>query len=257
MNSHRPRKRFGQHFLVRDDIASDIVAAIEPREGDTLVEIGPGKGALTFSLARSGCRLHAIEFDRDLFAQLSERFSGNTEVTLHQRDALEFDFASLGEKLRVVGNLPYNISTPLLFHLVDAKQVIADMHFMLQKEVVDRICASPGSKNYGRLTIMLGCYLESLPLFEVPPEAFSPPPRVQSAVIRLRPFERNVHQIQNHDVLSHVVTQAFMQRRKTIRNALKATVATQLIESCGIDPGKRPEEVAIADWVALSNSISS
>ena len=160
MNAHRPRKRFGQHFLTRDDIIADIVNAIAPQPGDTIVEIGPGQGALTAPLSREPVTLHAIEFDRDLEGRLTDHFADRKNVTIHRGDALNFNYASLGSELRVAGNLPYNISTPLLFHLIDARQVIVDMHFMLQKEVVDRICAQPGSKAYGRLTIMLGCYLE-------------------------------------------------------------------------------------------------
>jgi len=257
MNTHRARKRFGQHFLTRDDIVTDIVAAIAPSAGQTLVEIGPGRGALTIPLARTGVDLHAIEFDRDLCQDLRRRFSGAANVTLHQADALEFDFAAIGSSLRIVGNLPYNISTPLLFHLIDARDAIADMHFMLQKEVVERICAEPGSKSFGRLTIMLGCYLEPVSLFDVPPDAFSPPPRVNSAVIRLRPRGEDGPAVDDHDALSKMVVQAFTKRRKTLRNALKGIASDELMESCGIDPGKRPEQIATVDWVRLSNCISS
>ena len=205
MNVQRPRKRFGQHFLTRDDIVADIVAAIAAKPQETLIEIGPGRGALTEPLSREPIRLHAIEFDRDLVGTLRRRFADSGNVTIHQGDALEFDYASLGKELRIVGNLPYNISTPLMFSLIEARDVIVDLHFMLQKEVVDRICALPGSKNYGRLTIMLGCYLESIALFDVPPDAFSPPPKVNSAVLRMRPRADDSFSIDDHDALARLV----------------------------------------------------
>ena len=257
MNAHRARKRFGQHFLSREDIVSDIVAAIAPREGETLVEIGPGHGVLTVPLSRAPVALHAIEFDRDLVHELQKRFADTDNVTVHQADALELDFAELGDRLRIVGNLPYNISTPLMFRLLDVKNVIVDMHFMLQKEVVDRICAQPGSKSFGRLTIMLGCYLESVSLFDVSPDAFTPPPRVNSSIVRMRPLQQDRFQVADHDQLARVVAQAFSQRRKTMRNALRGTATTELLESCGIDPRKRPEQLPIGDWVRLANCIKS
>ena len=173
---HRPRKRFGQHFLTDSGVIDDIVSAIAVREDDVLVEIGPGTGAITRPLAATGAELHLVEFDRDLVASLRSDFSGDDNVHVHEADALSFDFGSLGRDLRIVGNLPYNISTPLLFHLIDFRGCIRDMHLMLQKEVVDRMCAEPGSKRYGRLTVMLGCYMEIMPVFDVPPQAFSPPP---------------------------------------------------------------------------------
>lgn len=256
MNAHRARKRFGQHFLSRDDIVNDIVAAIAPRQQDTLVEIGPGRGALTAALLRHPMPLHAIEFDRDLVEFLRERFRANTKLVVHQGDALEFDYRQLGQSLRVVGNLPYNISTPFLFHLLDARSHIVDMHFMLQKEVVDRICAAPGSKSFGRLTIMLGCYLESVALFDVPPEAFSPQPKVNSAVVRMRPHAAPGFAVDDHAMLSSLVATAFSQRRKTLRNSLKGSASVTLLEACGIDPGERPERVAIERWVALANHLA-
>ncbi len=255
MNAHRPRKRFGQHFLTRDDVVADIVAAIAPQPGDILVEIGPGHGALTIPLSKQPIRLHAIEFDRDLAAALGTRFADSDVVTIHEGDALKFDYARLGSDLRIVGNLPYNISTPLLFHLMAARSAIDDMHFMLQKEVVERICAQPGSKSYGRLTIMLGCYLESVPLIDVPPAAFTPPPKVDSTVLRMRPRAEGEYSIDDHDALATVVAQAFSQRRKTLRNALRGFVTAELLAECGIDPGSRPEQLAIADWVNLSNQL--
>ncbi len=250
---HRPRKRFGQHFLVDADIVARIVDAIAPGGNDTLVEIGPGQGAITDALAARSRALHAIEFDRDLAAELRRRYAADGRVTVHEADALRFDFASLGSDLRIAGNLPYNISTPLLFHLLDFREHIRDMHFMLQKEVVDRITASPGSKAYGRLTIMLGCFLQSEQLFDVGPEAFRPPPKVVSSVLRMRPHAAGTIDLKDPQQLSRLVTQAFSKRRKTIRNALKGLIAEDQLKSCGIDPGARPEQIAIIEWVTLSN----
>ncbi|MDH4047633.1 MAG: 16S rRNA (adenine(1518)-N(6)/adenine(1519)-N(6))-dimethyltransferase RsmA [Gammaproteobacteria bacterium] len=255
MNSaHRPRKRFGQHFLVDSETISRIVEAIAPQANDTLVEIGPGEGAITHALAARSGKLHAIEFDRDLAAGLKRQFSDRHSVQVHQADAMKFDYSSLGTDLRIAGNLPYNISTPLLFHLVEHREHIRDMHFMLQKEVVDRITASPGSKAYGRLTVMLGCFMESLPLFDVGPESFRPPPKVWSSVLRMRPLPVAHFDLGHPQVLSRLVVQAFGKRRKTIRNALKGFASEEQLIACGIDPGARPEQVAIDRWVSLANS---
>lgn len=249
----RARKRFGQHFLVDDDIIARIVDTISPGQGDTLVEIGPGRGAITVSLAARSRALHAIELDRDLAAGLRRRFQADGRVTVHEADALRFDFAKLGSDLRIAGNLPYNISTPLLFHLLDYRAQIRDMHFMLQKEVVDRITAVPGSKAYGRLTIMLGCFLRSEHLFDVGPQAFQPPPKVVSSVLRMQPHAVGTVDLEDPQQLSRLVTQAFSKRRKTLRNALKGLILEDQLRSCGIDPAARPEQIAISEWVALSN----
>ncbi len=250
---HRARKRFGQHFLVDADIVARIVETIAPGGDDILVEIGPGRGAITDALAARSSALHAIEFDRDLAAELRRRYAADSRVTVHEADALRFDFASLGSDLRIAGNLPYNISTPLLFHLLDFRKQIRDMHFMLQKEVVERITASPGGKAYGRLTIMLGCFLKSEQLFDVGPEAFRPPPKVVSSVLRMRPQPGGGTDIKDPQQLSRLVSQAFSKRRKTVRNALKGLLAEDQLKSCGIDPGARPEQIAISEWVVLSN----
>lgn len=252
---HRPRKRFGQHFLTAPEIVDQIVAAVQPRAGDVIVEIGPGRAAITEPLAALAMTLHAIEFDRDLVAALRVRFAARDNVIVHQADALRFDFASLGDELRIVGNLPYNISTPLMFHLLKFSDHIVDAHLMLQKEVVDRMCAGPGSRDYGRLTVMLGCRLEVLPLFEVPPEAFTPPPKVTSAVARLRPLPAGTFDIRDSDRFAAVVKLAFSRRRKTLRNALQGLVDAAEIEAAGLDPGCRPEQVPIAGWVALANGV--
>ncbi|MDZ7644780.1 MAG: 16S rRNA (adenine(1518)-N(6)/adenine(1519)-N(6))-dimethyltransferase RsmA [Woeseiaceae bacterium] len=252
---HRPRKRFGQHFLEDPGVIDAIVGAVAPGPDDLLVEIGPGQGAITEPLARLAGTLHAIEFDRDLARALRTRFAGRDSVIVHEADALSFDFASLGEPLRVVGNLPYNISTPLLFHLLAFAPRLVDLHFMLQKEVVDRMAAEPGSRDYGRLTIMLGCHMRVAHLFDVPPEAFRPAPAVNSAVVRLEPLPAGHYALDHPDTLAAIVRQAFGQRRKTIRNALRGHADEQQLTAAGIDPGLRPEQVPIAAWVDLSNRL--
>jgi 16S rRNA (adenine1518-N6/adenine1519-N6)-dimethyltransferase len=253
--SHRPRKRFGQHFLVDSGVVDAIIRAVHPAKSDTIVEIGPGQGAITDARAASAGHLHAIELDRDLAAALRRKYGDQPNVTIHEADVLDFDFASLGENLRIVGNLPYNISTPLLFHLLKFRERILDMHFMLQKEVVERMAAGPGSKAYGRLGIMLGCHLRIESLFDVERTAFSPPPEVTSAVVRLDPLPEGTYAIADETALSRLVATAFMQRRKTLRNALKNVVGPDDFEAVGIDASLRPEQIAIADYVALSNRL--
>ena len=255
--SHQARKRFGQHFLTSTDIIEKIVSAIAPQEGETIVEIGPGHAAITAPLADSATTLHAIEFDRDLIANLRRQFQGRGNVIIHEADALQFDFSTLGDELRIVGNLPYNISTPLLFHLLTFKNIVTDMHFMLQKEVVDRMSATPGSKNYGRLTIMLGCQLEIVPLFDVAPDAFTPPPRVMSSVVRMRPLAQDQFDIQDPQQLEQIVRQAFSKRRKTLRNALQGLASESDIEAAGLEPGKRPEQIPVDGWIGLANLLAS
>ena len=256
MSAHRPRKRFGQHFLTDPGVIDTIVQAIDPGTDDVLVEIGPGHGAITKPLAGRAGHLHCIELDRDLVAALRERWSGTDNVTIHEADALDFDVCTLGDNLRIVGNLPYNISTPLLFRLLRRRHCIHDMHFMLQKEVVDRMAADPGSKSYGRLGIMLGCHLEVTALFDVQRESFDPPPAVTSAVVRLRPLPDATFVIDDEDILGSVVSTAFSKRRKTLRNALRALLDERELRELGIDPGKRPEEIAINDYVALANYLA-
>ena len=255
MAKHRARKRFGQHFLNDPAIIDAIIRAIHPTGDDVIVEIGPGQGAITDALARLAGHLHAVELDRDLVARLRHKYGDHPNVTVHEADALQFDFASLGDRIRVVGNLPYNISTPLLFHLLKFRSRILDMHFMLQKEVVDRMAASPGSKAYGRLGIMLGCHLNIESLFDVPREAFDPPPEVTSAIVRLDPLPPGTFDIQDEAGLSTLVSTAFMQRRKTLRNSLKKSVEVTDFEAVDIDPVLRPEQVSIADYVRLSNHL--
>ena len=255
MSPHRPRKRFGQHFLMDPGVIDAIVNAIAPSDVDVLVEIGPGQGAITRSLAARAGTLHAVELDRDLAARLRKEYAASSKVTIHEADALKFDFGALGESLRIVGNLPYNISTPLLFHLLGVRSHIVDMHFMLQKEVVDRMAAGPGSKTYGRLSIMLGCHFQIDALFDVDRQAFEPPPDVTSAVVRLVPLPKGTYVINDEERLSRLVVQAFSQRRKTIRNSLRQVADEAMLKSAGIDLGLRPEAISIADYVRLANTL--
>lgn len=254
--AHRARKRFGQHFLVDTAVIDAISRAIHADENDVVVEIGPGQGALTQALSGKAGHLHAIELDRDLVTRLERQYGDNPRVTIHAADALKFDFAALGPRLRIVGNLPYNISTPLLFHLLHFREHIVDLHFMLQKEVVDRMAAGPGTKTYGRLSIMLGCEMAIEPLFDVEADAFDPPPKVRSAVVRLDPLPPGHYQIADHRLLSHIVSAAFMKRRKTLRNALKDVATDTDFSAVALTPTLRPEQVSITDFIALSNQIS-
>jgi 16S rRNA (adenine1518-N6/adenine1519-N6)-dimethyltransferase len=242
----RARKRFGQHFLHDPGIIERIVHAVGPAPGQHLVEIGPGRGVLTGRLLEGAGALDAIEIDRDLAALLRDELGGNTGFHLHEGDALDFDFSALarqrGGKLRVIGNLPYNVSTPLLFRLLDHADSIDDLHVMLQREVVERMAAEPGSDDYGRLTIMLSPRMEVEHLFDVGPGAFRPAPKVWSAVVRLRVRSKPAFDVSPR--FAQVVATAFSHRRKTIRNALRSLVETEQIEAAGIDPGARPETLS-------------
>ena len=253
------RRRFGQHFLHDPAVIDQIVRAIAPRPGDHLVEIGPGGGALTARLLEcADCTLDAIEIDRDLARALHEEFTAaGPRARLHEADALEFDFGALertrGAKLRIVGNLPYNISTPLLFHLLSQAPAIRDLHLMLQREVAARLSARPGDAAYGRLSVMLAPLLEAQLLFAVGPGAFRPPPKVWSAVLRLTVRERPLFAISPH--YAAVVSAAFTQRRKTLRNALARLLTREQIVASGIDPGARPETLAPADFNTLAQTL--
>ena len=252
---HHPRKRFGQNFLRDDSIIEAIVRAIAPDDSDHIVEIGPGEGALTQALISGECRLDAVELDRDLRTRLLAAFSTYSGFTLHSADALDFDFASLatgGSRLRVVGNLPYNISTPLIFKLLEQAPIVKDMHFMLQLEVVERLAASPGSKDWGRLGVMTQFRCEVEQLFEVPREAFYPPPKVRSAVVRLTPHPEPQYPSVDPTSLARVVTQAFSQRRKTLRNNFKGMMEDDDFGELAIDPSARAETLSIADFVAIT-----
>ena len=255
VDRHRARKRFGQNFLHDEGVIRQIARAINPRPGDHLVEIGPGKGALTEALVDSECQLDLIELDRDLLPLLQDRFGKAEQLKIHSSDALKFDFGSLrrGEaRLRVVGNLPYNISTPLIFHLLEQAEHIADMHFMLQLEVVNRLAASPGSKAWGRLGAMAQYSCQVDALFQVPPTAFKPEPKVQSAIVRLQPNSNAGANPGQEQALRTVVTAAFSQRRKTLRNTLRDLVSVQQLEGLGIDPGARAETLDMQQFLSIS-----
>ncbi|WP_404471404.1 16S rRNA (adenine(1518)-N(6)/adenine(1519)-N(6))-dimethyltransferase RsmA [Vreelandella venusta] len=256
---HRARKRFGQNFLRDLGIISRIVRSIGPREGDRLVEIGPGQGALTAPLLEATGKLEVIELDRDLIPGLRVQFFNYPGFVIHEGDALKFDFAALkgdGPALRVVGNLPYNISTPLIVHLLTMGTAIADMHFMLQKEVVERLAAEPGSTDWGRLSVMAQYYCHVDQLFIVPPEAFVPRPKVDSAIVRLTPHDNLPHVADDPALLFELVKLAFGQRRKTLRNNLKGRVSAATLEALGIDPARRPQTLSVAEYVAIANQVA-
>ena len=252
-NKYRTKKRFGQHFLHDHGVIQTLIQYINPKQDQQIVEIGPGLGALTFPLLEKMGTMEVIEIDRDIVKILQKK--GGNQLTIHNVDALRFDLIQLlkNQQLRVVGNLPYNISTPLIFHLLEYAPHIQDMHFMLQKEVVDRITAPPGSKTYGRLSVMVQYHCDTEYLFYVGAEAFSPPPKVDSAVLRLQPWQQKPYQANDLKLLSQVVTQAFSMRRKTLRNTLKKLLSAEQIESTGIDPKLRPENLSVKNYVALSN----
>jgi len=249
------KKSLGQHFLSDRHYIDSIVRAVNPKPDDLLVEIGPGQGAITFPLLRRHGRLTVIEFDRDLIAPLTAAAEGVGELTILNRDVLSVDFADLAGagRIRLVGNLPYNISSPILFHALDHAAAIADMHFMLQKEVVDRMAAGPGSKVYGRLSVMLQAYCEVTSLFVVPPGAFRPPPKVDSAVVRLVPRAPQDIGIADPRRFADVVRAAFGQRRKTLRNALGGVCDAAQFEAAGVRPDARAEQLEVADFVRLAN----
>ena len=252
---HQARKRFGQNFLHDQRVIEKIVRSVNPRRDDNLVEIGPGLAALTSPLIGEVDKLNVVELDRDLAAGLPNRVPHPERLNIIEADALKFDFASLATEkpLRVVGNLPYNISTPLLFHLVQQAS-IQDMHFMLQKEVVERITANPGTKEYGRLSIMLQYYCKATYLFEVPAGAFNPPPKVTSAVFRLEPYQTKPLVAQNEKNLAALVAHVFTQRRKTLRNSLKGKLDDAGFAKAGVDPMARPETLSLAQFIALSDA---
>lgn len=253
---HKARKRFGQNFLIDHGIIRDIVRAVHPHKDDVIVEIGPGKGAITQLLADSCENLSVIELDRDLVPWLKVKFEKHPNFQLFQADALQFDFAQLvknNQPIRIVGNLPYNISTPLIFHLLSYSNQVRDMHFMLQKEVVKRMAAQAGDSAYGRLGIMVQYYCAVEDLFDVPPTSFDPAPKVDSAIVRLVPHQVLPHRATNIKTLETLVNVAFQQRRKTLRNALKQLLEPEVIEQLPIDTSARAEEITLAEFVATSN----
>lgn len=258
--SHQARKRFGQNFLQDNGIIRQIIRSISPRPGQHLVEIGPGLGALTEELLAGCGELDAIELDRDLIPVLRTKFFRyEDKFRIHEADALKFDFSQLapaGEQLRIVGNLPYNISTPLIFHLLSFSGIVDDMHFMLQNEVVDRLAAGPGDKHYGRLGIMAQYFCQVEKMFKVPPHAFHPAPKVDSAIVRLTPYKTRPIEVLDLEMLQQVVRTAFSQRRKTLRNNLKPLMPSEQLEELGIDPGLRPERLELSDFARIADALS-
>lgn len=270
---HYAKKRFGQNFLIDNTIINQIVDCIHPQADDLMIEIGPGLGAMTRPLLSRLNQLHVIELDRDIIPKLIKNcvFSdaaNKDKLLVNEIDVLKFDFAEFytqqaavnnavtEKKLRIVGNLPYNISTPVLFHLLDYRQVIQDMHFMLQKEVVDRIVASPGNKHYGRLSVMIQAFCDAEALFDVPPYAFSPAPKVNSAILRLQPNARFEQHINHFSMFENLVRQAFSQRRKTLKNTLKEICSAEQIETAGLQTQQRAEELSVSDFVNLYQAIA-
>jgi 16S rRNA (adenine1518-N6/adenine1519-N6)-dimethyltransferase len=255
MSNIRPRKRFGQHFLHDRNILDKIIAAIDPQAGQHFIEIGPGRGALTRLLIESVDKLDVIEIDRDLAAALPGVIA-SPKLTIHEADALNFDFGKLRPNdapLRLVGNLPYNISTPLLFHILGYDNLLTDIHVMLQKEVAQRIAAEPGSRTYGRLSVAIAARCEIKTLFHIKPGSFTPAPRVDSSLIRLRPDASRRTRILQQDAFDLVVKKAFGQRRKRLSNALDGVLTAARIESAGIDPGKRAEQLSVEEFISLGN----
>jgi 16S rRNA (adenine1518-N6/adenine1519-N6)-dimethyltransferase len=255
---HAPRKRFGQHFLNDSQVIQRLIDVIAPKTGQHIVEIGPGQGALTIPVLAKMGKLDVVELDRDLIPILTLRCKEHGTLRVHQADALEFDFSSLEHPsglLRIIGNLPYNISTPLLFHLLEYAAEIQDMHFMLQKEVVQRLAATVGNSHYGRLSIMVQYHCDVIALFDVPPEAFTPPPKVESSVVRLIPHKTIDFFAKDYKHFADVVRQAFNQRRKTLRNCLKTFMNDNDWAMSGINPQLRPEQLSVKDYVKLSNAL--
>ena len=258
-NGHQARKRFGQNFLVDQDIIELIVEAVKPEKNDNLIEIGAGQGAITGPLLAQCPGLNIIELDRDLILVLKNKFQEYVNLEIHQGDALKVNFRKFytdGRPLRIVGNLPYNITTPLLFHLLDFNEYISDMYFMLQKEVVDRLSSLPGQKSYGRLSVMIQYYCKVHPLFLVPPSAFNPIPKVDSAMVLLQPYSSPPYKATDLSLLSELVRTCFQQRRKTIRNSLKLILPDNDLRQLDIDLTLRPENLSVEQFVRLSNQMS-
>lgn len=257
---HSPRKRFGQHFLCDKEVIARIVAVIAPKRGERIVEIGPGQGAITFPILKIAKHLDAVEFDRDLIPHLQERSPIYGFLNIHEADALTFDFSRLhrdDRKLRIIGNLPYNISTPLLFHLLEYAPLISDMIFMLQKEVAHRLAAEPSSEFYGRLSVMMQYHCQVQLIFDVQPNAFYPQPKVKSSIIKLIPYQQLPHVAKDYKRFSDLVRQAFSLRRKTLHNSLKSMVTDDTWEKVQIDSRLRPENLSVGDYVKISNALET
>jgi 16S rRNA (adenine1518-N6/adenine1519-N6)-dimethyltransferase len=252
---HIPRRRFGQHFLVDQRVIGQIISVIDPQPDDPMVEIGPGLGALTTPLLARLARLHVVELDRDIVARLKQAYPPS-KLAVHAGDALKFDFSALGPGLRIVGNLPYNISTPILFHLARNVSALRDVHVMLQKEVVARIVARPGTSQYGRLSVMLQYHFDAEAMLDVAASAFRPPPRVESAVVRMAP-RRVSAPCFSDGLLGQVARAAFSQRRKTLRNALRSYLQAHEFAALGLSPLARPQDLTVADFVGIANYIGA
>ncbi|MBK1850768.1 MULTISPECIES: 16S rRNA (adenine(1518)-N(6)/adenine(1519)-N(6))-dimethyltransferase RsmA [unclassified Marinobacter] len=255
---HQARKRFGQNFLHDPGVIERIIRAIHPKPDDAIVEIGPGLGAITEEILAVNPKLQVVELDRDLIPVLRTKFFNYPDFHIHEADALKFDFSQLVDErpLRIIGNLPYNISTPLIFHLLAQSGVVQDMHFMLQKEVVQRMAAVPGDNNYGRLGIMTQYFCKVQPLFEVGPGAFRPAPKVDSAIVRLVPHAELPHPAKDLVTLQAVVRTAFNARRKTLRKALAGLVTVEQLQALGINDGLRPENLSLADYVSIADALT-
>ena len=259
-HGHKARKRFGQNFLTDDSVIEGIVRAIAPKVGDNLLEIGPGLGAITEPVAELTDLLKVVELDKDLAERLTTHPFIGKKLQIFQADAMQFDFNQVMEsekKLKVFGNLPYNISTPLLFHLYEFLDGIENMHFMLQKEVVNRMCAAPNSKAYGRLSIMTQYYCKTIPVIEVPPTAFVPPPKVDSAVIRLIPKDKELRTRATPKTLNRVCLEAFNQRRKTLRNSLSNLTTAEELEQLNINPSLRAENLSLDEFITIANFVDN
>ncbi|MEM7401462.1 MAG: 16S rRNA (adenine(1518)-N(6)/adenine(1519)-N(6))-dimethyltransferase RsmA [Pseudomonadota bacterium] len=253
------RKRFGQHLLHNKNTIANIVSVIDPQVKDTLVEIGPGRGAITLPILKAIGRLHAIEIDHDIAQEVTRACKNSGELIIHQGDVLSFDFnqvANATQRIRLFGNLPYNISTPLLFHLLNFSDLLIDMHFMLQKEVVDRITATAGNTNYSRLSVMMQTNYKVLSLFDISPDQFTPPPKVQSSFMRLIPTNEFVKQIEDTKTFSKIIETAFHQRRKTIKNSLASLANEEQLINANIQPNLRPQEISIQQYIRLSNLLT-
>lgn len=253
---HQARKRFGQHFLTDTNVLIQLMGSMRPKSEDNMVEIGPGLGAMTSWLVKYVAHLHVVEIDRDLAQKLREG-QWKEKLTVHEIDVLKFDFGSLGESLRVAGNLPYNISSPILFGLLPFADRIKDQHFMLQKEVIDRMVAEPGSKVFGRLSVMLQAYYDMEHLFDVPPECFDPPPKVMSAIVKMVPRPADQRAEIPHEIFSQIVTAAFAQKRKMLRNNWQGLVSESLAASAGIALTSRAEQIPVANYLSLAKLIAT
>lgn len=252
---HNPRKRFGQNFLVNQQIIAQIINEIYSKKGDRIIEIGPGLGALTRPLLQVLDHLDVVEIDRDIVAKLEKEFP-QEKLTIHATDALKFDFSVLGEKLRIIGNLPYNISTPLLFHLSQFSEQILDMHFMLQKEVVERMVGMPSTSDYGRLSVMLQYRFDMEHVFSVPAESFRPIPKVESAIVRMIPRSQSSRAVKDEALFAQIVLAAFSQRRKTLRNTLHHFLKAEDFSTLGIDPGLRAENLSVEKFIAIADFLA-